>query len=617
MLGEKPFSSPQLSASRSEAHRISFLLNRDDSESIESLDSSSASRTEDEGVPRAVSTDSTDLRFQLRNADLSVRETDFFDDHTGTASVGSTDFLEFWTGSELEGLLTAQHSINLFHAIQPSASRNTLNYSDRDKMHQVLRTFPKNLARYTQSLMRQRHDGPSCWISWGNIARISQDISVCLNRDIAVLVAQLVLILRDSECCAQFLACRGSNAQLLLDLLQDVLDSDGFSTVRPLLSKALLRLSRASGLHPTCLPLSGLQKVGHQVAAGGFGDIWRGSVGGQSVSVKIMRLFQESDVKAVLKKFAREALIWRQLCHPNLLPFSGLYYLENRLCLVSPWMENGNILDFFRKDPHGVDRLSVILDVALGLKYLHENHVIHGDLKAINILVTPSYKACLADFGLSSIADATNSRFPHSTASVRGGTARYQAPELILTGCVNHFGSDVYAFACVCYEILTGKVPFHEIWNDAVVMLKVVAGQRPSRPISCSGTTQLDSLWELVVACWKEESNTRPSIAQIVERLVGPSIQATTSESTTDWDENFSSRFRRSLLVHPLLPSVTQIEHRIFGEEVAQGKNLVSSRSAQAYRDGTQFAKNAFPSIRRPTRKIANLTDLSRLGMAA
>ena len=73
----------------------------------------------------------------------------------------------------------------------------------------------------------------------------------------------------------------------------------------------------------------------------------------------------------------------------------------------------------------------------------------------MNILVTPSRRACVADFGLASIADAMTLRFTHSTsASARGGTARYQAPELISTDNPNHFESDVYAFACVCYEVI-------------------------------------------------------------------------------------------------------------------------------------------------------------------
>ncbi|KAJ7489244.1 hypothetical protein FB451DRAFT_1024961, partial [Mycena latifolia] len=183
---------------------------------------------------------------------------------------------------------------------------------------------------------------------------------------------QLVSLLRDEGAYRRLLACRGSLAQQLLDLIQDTLDSTCDSTFRPLLSKALIRLSRASELHPTCFALSGLEKVGQQVAAGGFGDICKGLVGGQSVAVKIMRLFRDADVKAALKArilfedrlcthdFGREALIWRQLSHPNLLPFFGLYYLDNRLCLVSPWMENGDILEFLRSAPADTDRPSLV-----------------------------------------------------------------------------------------------------------------------------------------------------------------------------------------------------------------------------------------------------------------
>ncbi|KAJ7802914.1 kinase-like domain-containing protein, partial [Mycena leptocephala] len=125
--------------------------------------------------------------------------------------------------------------------------------------------------------------------------------------------------------------------------------------------EALLRLSRESGLHPRCFVLPELHKVGNQVAAGGFGDLW---------------------------KAYREALIWRQLTHPNVLPFFGVYYLETRLCLVSPWMENGNIMKFLEiTQPATGLRLSLILDVALGLQYLHKENAIHGDLKAVLIHV--------------------------------------------------------------------------------------------------------------------------------------------------------------------------------------------------------------------------------------
>ncbi|KAJ7819723.1 kinase-like domain-containing protein, partial [Mycena olivaceomarginata] len=298
-----------------------------------------------------------------------------------------------------------------------------------------------------------------------------------------------------------------------------LVDLDSLSDIKPFVFQALLQLSRPSGLHPRCMALSGLQKIGQQAVAGGaFGDIWKGLVQKQIVCVKIMRIFENSDVEAVLKEFGREAIIWRQLWHPNVLPFFGVYYLDNRLCLVSPWMENGHIMKFLAaKNPTNAERLSLILDVALGLQYLHKQKIVHGDLKGLNILVTPSKRACIADFGLSAIAEAMTVRFTHTTAPTSRGTARYQAPELLQVGNAVriHYGSDVYAFGCICYEIVTEKVPFHEMANEMAVLLGVLQGQRPPRPEWWAGTRELDGLWELMQKCWKMDNEMRPMASEM------------------------------------------------------------------------------------------------------
>ncbi|KAJ7235048.1 kinase-like domain-containing protein [Mycena rebaudengoi] len=375
-------------------------------------------------------------------------------------------------------------------------------------------------------------------------------------------------MLNDSEAYKSFLGCRGAQAQHILDLVQDLLDYD-IPASRPSLFKALIRLSRASGLHPRCFPLTGVQKVGKQVAAGGFGDIWQGSVRGQHVSVKVMRIFRKDDVEVAMKDFGREALIWRQLSHPNLLPFFGLYYWDERLCLVSPWMENGNVLEFLRETaPSEAERISLMLDVSFGLEYLYQNHVVHGDLKAINVLVTPSRRACITDFGLSSIADVVTLRFTHSTVIAKGGTTRWQAPELLRGEHPNHYGSDIYAFACVCYEVLTGKAPFYEIQRDVAIIFKVVAGERPSRPPGSGADPLLmNSLWTLLEECWADNAENRPEAPQIVKRLLGSPIYAEISKlsADSDWDESYTSKFRCSLRSMPFLPCVHHIERRLCG----------------------------------------------------
>ncbi|KAF7354934.1 Protein kinase domain-containing protein [Mycena sanguinolenta] len=328
-----------------------------------------------------------------------------------------------------------------------------------------------------------------------------------------------------------------------------------------LFSKALLRLSGECGLHPTCFTLTGVKKMGQQVAGGGFGDIWKGSVGGQTVAVKSMRQFKDDDVKVSMKKLGREALIWRQLSHPNLLPFFGLYMLDNRLCLISPWMDNGDLKDFLKNAPADIDRISLMVDVARGLEYLHSQDVVHGDLKPVNILITPSGRACISDFGLSAIVDALSLKMSFSSRSGRAGTVRYQAPELLKNQSSTHFGSDIYAFACVGYEILTGKVPFYEVDNEAAVICKVVIDE--ARPLGL-GMVFPDDLRLLVEDCWQQKAEKRPTSTTILGRLLRQSLGDEIKRShRPDWEFTYSARFRRSIQAWPLFPSIAEVEQRI------------------------------------------------------
>ncbi|KAJ7897798.1 hypothetical protein B0H13DRAFT_1532235, partial [Mycena leptocephala] len=131
------------------------------------------------------------------------------------------------------------------------------------------------------------------------------------------------------------------------------------TTNRHRLLKDLIRLSGDSKLYPRCFTLPNLEpeKGGTLVAGGGFGDIHTGLFGVQRVAIKVMRVFWDSDIDAVLKTFhvgdwSRSAyltpILSPQPC-PNLLPFLGLYYSHDRLALVSPWMENGHIRASLKK----------------------------------------------------------------------------------------------------------------------------------------------------------------------------------------------------------------------------------------------------------------------------
>ncbi|KAF7337163.1 Adenylate cyclase [Mycena venus] len=401
-------------------------------------------------------------------------------------------------------------------------------------------------------------DTTTCLINFRSVLPITfkflesieeQDLSKSLindmmQTDLHCICAQVADILADPIARQDFLGAQDDQAQQLLDLLQDLLDYPLLDDrIRPVILEALRKLSVSSCRIPGCFALSDrLQLDGpHQVAAGGFADVWKGLIRGEI-------------------EFYHEALIWRQLSHPNLLPFFGLYHLEDtksRLCLISPWMENGDITRYLKNNLVGVNRLTLILDAGLGLEHLHSLKLVHGDLKAtvkpfqINVLVARSGRAVLADFGLASVAD---SKVLRSTSNgQRAGTARWQAPELFQGGR-NSFASDVYAFSCVCYEIFTGDIPFRDSANDCAVIWTVMQGQRPRRSLSVP-----DSVWDLMEECWKANPEARPAAKQMVSRLRDRPICATPTDAASDWDPCYTSKFRSSLEEHTLFLSTGMI----------------------------------------------------------
>lgn len=105
-----------------------------------------------------------------------------------------------------------------------------------------------------------------------------------------------------------------------------------------------------------------------------------------------------------LELSAREAFVWSQLKHPNIVPFLGLANLAKisagalpQLCLISPWMVEGNIMEYLARH-EDTDRLKLAWDVAKGLTYLHElesGTVVHGDLRGLRSFLACKRVSCM------------------------------------------------------------------------------------------------------------------------------------------------------------------------------------------------------------------------------
>ncbi|KAJ7082143.1 kinase-like domain-containing protein, partial [Mycena epipterygia] len=215
----------------------------------------------------------------------------------------------------------------------------------------------------------------------------------------------------------------------------------------------------------------------------------------------------------------REALVWQGLRHRFILPLIGIdrETFPSSFCMVSPWMKNGTVLKYLGdRGRADVDRL--LLEIAQGLDYLHGQHIVHGDLRGTNILISDDNSACLSDFGLAtSVSDAESTTAMLTSSSNHGGSVRWFAPELIspaVFGCERFLrtpASDIYAYACVCMELYSGGPPFSDVKPDVAAMLRVLQGDRPQRPAQMS-----QELWRLVTAAWAADFHARPTIYYIV-----------------------------------------------------------------------------------------------------
>jgi len=195
---------------------------------------------------------------------------------------------------------------------------------------------------------------------------------------------------------------------------------------------------------------------------------------------------------------------------------------DEQFAMVSDWMANGNISEFV-KTHRGVNRFELLGDVARGLIYLHDQAMIHGDLKGANILIDQHGHARIADFGLLTIV-SNSTLFTASSSIMTGGTTRWMSPELLHPDL---FGfedsrptkeSDCYALGMVIYEVLSGQVPFASL-KDFIVMRKVIEGERPERPEGVKGRWLTDDLWAIVNLCWVTQPKSRPSIKVILEHM--------------------------------------------------------------------------------------------------
>jgi len=186
---------------------------------------------------------------------------------------------------------------------------------------------------------------------------------------------------------------------------------------------------------------------------------------------------------------------------------------SRRLCLHGWTKELSRYIS--EKNPNA-DRLPLILGILDGLNYLHtrKQPVIHGDLRASNVLVSDTGRPCLADFGLSRVLSQNHT----PTSSNCGGSVRWMAPE-VLNGSNMSEASDIWAFGMIILEITTGKRPYLDISIEPLVIRTICDRIIPSRPDTKQAPSLTDKLWEICLECWHFDPQGRPATSQLLKKI--------------------------------------------------------------------------------------------------
>jgi eukaryotic-like serine/threonine-protein kinase len=205
----------------------------------------------------------------------------------------------------------------------------------------------------------------------------------------------------------------------------------------------------------------GVYRILELVGAGGMGEVYRARDTrlGRDVAVKVLpRLFSVDPER--LARFEREARLLASLNHPHIAAIYGFEETAGTHALVLELVEGPTLAERLQRGPLPVaEALGIARQIAAALEAAHERGVVHRDLKPQNIKVKPDATVKVLDFGLAKATLAATAPIDETREGIILGTPGYMSPEQSRGHAVDK-RTDVWAFGCVLYEMLTGRSAF-------------------------------------------------------------------------------------------------------------------------------------------------------------
>ncbi|ELP84767.1 protein serine/threonine kinase, putative [Entamoeba invadens IP1] len=265
-----------------------------------------------------------------------------------------------------------------------------------------------------------------------------------------------------------------------------------------------------------------------KVGEGSFGVVYKGKFRDNIVAIK--RLKNTTMTENAIKEFEKEVSMLDKFRCDYIVHFYGAVLIPNKLCLVTEFAQFGSLKDLINKTENVNKKVQITLempskklkvkylcDMARGILYLHNNGIVHRDIKPDNLLIfsmeeADKFHAKLTDFGS---ARNVNLLMTNMTFTRGIGTPKYMAPEILKKEKYT-MSSDVYSFAITMFETFSWKDPFPKVkfgyaWNVANF---VSSGKHLEKDVNISNEE-----FKIIEEMWCFEEYKRIKIGEVVQKL--------------------------------------------------------------------------------------------------
>jgi len=349
--------------------------------------------------------------------------------------------------------------------------------------------------------------------------------------------------------------------------------SDGGETVRTRPDTKALATAMLDRDLPA--PFKGQYQAIKNLGQGNFGTCWlvRDLKNGQTrdvVNLVVKQIFIGAMASEDRDGVFKEADLLKALRHPYILHCTEAFREAQFLCIVTELCDQGDLSDRLEEVKESGKRLksTQILEWSAGLasalKFIHEQHILHRDLKTKNIFLTKN-AAKLGDFGIARVLDGT-----HDSSNTFAGTPYYMSPEAL--GREGYSAkADVWSLGCIIYEMCTLKQAFSG-GNLMTVMCAICDGALPALPDSKPSTPGLK---KLVASILVRDPEQRLSAEEVTksEALKGyPKV--------TLRELGFDMRTRRSK--EDMFADIERMRRNSRQEKLRQSNSRLSKRSVSS-----------------------------------